>query len=334
MKCLNFVLITAVLISLHTSSASAEQLREGSLATAHINEWQVPWEDSRPRDPWFFNDTVWFAGQAGNYIATFNPTSGEFKRYEVPKGAHPHTVIVDERGAWYTGNLDAHIGLLDPSDGSVKQFPLPGAGPKDSHTMDFTRSGDIYFTVQSGNKLGFLDTSSGQMMLWTVPTNNARPYGLIVEDDKPWATLFGTNKLATIEMGRLKEITLDRTDNRPRRLDMASDGTIWYVDYNQGYIGSYDPQTGVNKDWRAPGKINSRPYGMAIDKRDDVWFVETGIQPNRLVGFDTESETFSEPLAIPSGGGTVRHMYYDEETDAIWFGTDANTLGVVRLTPQ
>ena len=324
-------LSTASLALLMSAPALADDHR--GLATAEIQEWKVPWEDSRPRDPWLHKGTVWFVGQSGNYVATLNPESDEFKRYEIPEGAHPHTVIVDDRGAWYAGNLDEHIGLVNPENGKVKRFELPGAGTKDSHTMDFTSDGDIYFTVQNGNQLGFLDTESEQIMLWDVLTDSARPYGLIVENDKPWATLFGTNKLATIDKGQLKEIELDREDNRPRRLGMSSDGVIWYVDYNQGYVGSYDPQTGENNDWRAPGEINSRPYGMAIDKRDDVWFVETGMQPNRLVGFDTDSKTFSEPMPIPSGGGTIRHMYYDEASDAIWFGTDVDTVGVVRLTP-
>ena len=334
MKLIYPVLTTAACaVALVTSPAQADDHNQAGLAEADIQEWAVPWEDTRPRDPWVHDGTVWFVGQAGNYVATLDPETEEFKRYDIPEGAHPHTVIVDDRGAWYAGNLDEHIGLVDPQSGEVKQFPLPGGGTKDSHTMDFTRNGDIYFTVQNGNQLGFLDTQSEQIMLWDVPTESARPYGLIVENDKPWATLFGTNKLATIEQGRLKEIELTREDNRPRRLAMASDGVIWYVDYNQGYVGSYNPDTGANQDWRAPGEINSRPYGMAIDKRDDVWFVETGMQPNRLVGFDTESKTFSEPMPIPSGGGTIRHMYYDESTDAIWFGTDADTVGVIKLTP-
>lgn len=304
-----------------------------NIASATIEEWQVPWEETRPRDPWVHDGTVWFVGQAGNYVATLNPENGEFKRYEIPEGAHPHTVIVDNRGAWYAGNLDEHIGLLDPKTGSVKQFPLPGAGPKDSHTMDFTSAGDIWFSVQGGNQVGFLDTDSEQIMLWEVPTPDARPYGMIVENDKPWATLFGTNRLATIKKGQLQEIVLERDKSRPRRLGMTDDGRIWYVDYGQGYVGVYDPETGENSDWRAPAAMNSRPYGMAIDKRNDVWFVETGVQPNRLVGFDTTTKTFSEPIPIPSGGGTVRHMYYDAAEDAIWFGSDRDTIGVVRLDP-
>ncbi|MGM0526046.1 MAG: virginiamycin B lyase family protein [Pseudomonadota bacterium] len=318
--------------SLCSAPVLADDHNKG-LAKAEIQEWDVPWEDSRPRDPWVHEGTVWFVGQAGNYVATLDPDSGDFERYEIPDGAHPHTVIVDNRGAWYAGNLDDHIGLVDPESGDVKQYALPGGGPKDSHTMDFTSGGDIWFTVQGGNQLGFLDTDSEQIMLWEVPTEDARPYGLIVENDKPWATLFGTNKLATVEQGQLQEIELEREKNRPRRLGMTDDGIIWYVDYNQGYVGSYNPDSGENNDWRAPAEQNSRPYGMAIDKRNDVWFVETGVQPNRLVGFDTDSKTFSEPMPIPSGGGTVRHMYYDEATDSIWFGTDVDTVGVVRLTP-
>ena len=328
-------LASAVVVGLagiSSAPANSDDHKESGLANAEIKEWEVPWEDSRPRDPWVHDGTVWFVGQGSHYAATFNPETEEFKRYDLPDGAGPHTVIVDDRGAWYAGNLKEHIGLIDPGTGDIKQFELPGSGPRDSHTMDFTAAGDIWFTVQGGNQIGFLETTGGEMMLWEVPTESARPYGLIVENDRPWATLFGTNKLATVENGKLKEFELDREKSRPRRLGMTDDGTLWYVDYNQGYVGSYDPVTGDNKDWRAPAAGNSRPYGMAVDKRNDVWFVETGVQPNRLVGFDTETHEFSEPIELESGGGTVRHMFYDEGTDSIWFGTDANTLGVVRLS--
>ncbi len=34
---------------------------------------------------------------------------------------------------------------------------------------------------------------------------------------------------------------------------------------------------------------------------------------------------------VPSGGGTVRHMYYHEPTHTVWFGTDTNYVGRARL---
>jgi virginiamycin B lyase len=37
---------------------------------------------------------------------------------------------------------------------------------------------------------------------------------------------------------------------------------------------------------------------------------------------------------VESGGGTVRHMYFDAETNSIWFGADTNTIGVAQLPPS
>jgi virginiamycin B lyase len=34
---------------------------------------------------------------------------------------------------------------------------------------------------------------------------------------------------------------------------------------------------------------------------------------------------------VPSGGGTIRHMFYEEDANDVWFGTDANTVGRADL---
>jgi virginiamycin B lyase len=71
---------------------------------------------------------------------------------------------------------------------------------------------------------------------------------------------------------------------------------------------------------------------MALDHKDRIWLVETGIRPNRFVGFDPAREAFVATADIPSGAGTVRHMMFDARTRAIWFGTDAGTIGRARVT--
>lgn len=70
---------------------------------------------------------------------------------------------------------------------------------------------------------------------------------------------------------------------------------------------------------------------MTVDDRDRLWFVETGPDPNRLVGFDPEAGSFFSLTEIPSGGGTVRHMVFHGPTRTIWFGTDANTIGRAQV---
>src|SRR5690606_10939485 len=126
----------------------------------------------------------------------------------------------------------------------------------------------------------------------------------------PIFNLFGTNKLATLDPQtfELREIALEREDARTRRIGLTSDGAVWYVDYAKGYLGRLDPASGSVREWAMPGGPDSRPYAMAVDAQDRIWAVETGVQPNRFVGFDPKSESFFGTTEVPSGGGTVRHM--------------------------
>lgn len=337
------VLVSALFFSCAAAAEAPSQPATSEQATAKsqaaiseqvsITEWTVPWEKSLPRDPWVGSQgTIWFVGQNSDYVATLDPTNGEFKQYPLDDNAGPHTVIADKRGAWYAGNRSQHIGLVNPETGAIEKFMLPGEGPRDVHTMDFARNGDIWFTVQGGNQIGVLKAASKHIKLFDVPTKNARPYGLLVDkDDKPWVTLFGTNKLATIEDNKVVEITLPRAENRPRRLAITPDGMVWYVDYAEGHLGRYNPTTGAIDEWRTPAQEKSRPYAVAADKQGHVWFFETGVHPNRLVSFDPASNKFSVPVELESGGGTVRHMVYDEKENALWFGTDTNTIGRAQL---
>ena len=89
----------------------------------------------------------------------------------------------------------------------------------------------------------------------------------------------------------------------------------------------FTPEDLQVREWRAPGGAGAQPYGMAVDHRDRIWFVASGPNPNQFVGFDPTTERFFSAVDIPSGGGTVRHMFFDAAAHAIWFGTDVNTIG-------
>lgn len=330
---MRYLLTILFILALFPAILMAEEQPEGSV---EIREWQVPWPQTRPRDPYAGSrGRIWFVGQGGNYVARLNPADGEFKRYDLAPGTAPHNLIVDGRGrVWFAGNGDAYIGILHPNDGSTTRIDLPADKAPDPHTLVFDAAGHVWFTVQGGNHVGRLDMESHDTRLIAVPTSGARPYGIIVdEDNQPWLTLFGTNKLATVDPKtlRLREIDLPRENARPRRLGMTSDGALWYVDYAGGYLGRYNRGIQTFREWRTPAADGSAPYGMAVDKKDHIWLVETGVEPNRLIGFDPETESFFSAADIPSGGGSVRHMYYDPKKHVLWFGTDTNTIGRAKL---
>lgn len=301
-----------------------------------IKEWTVPWEKTRPRDPYVAADgRVWFCGQAGNYIAVFDPRSGDFKRYELEARTNPHNLIIDKAGfVWYAGNMNAHIGKLDPKTGAVTKFPMPDPAARDPHTLTFDRAGNIWFTVQNGGFVGHLDTKSGEVRLVKMP-ERSRPYGIMMNSkDQPYFNLFGNNTIGMIDPRTMQAKTWTLPDERARgrRIAITSDDIVWYVDYTRGYLGRLDPATGKVTEIASPGGPNSLPYALTVDHQDRLWYAENvPNSPSRIVGYDTKSRSFIPGITVPSGGLTVRHVIYHQPTRSLWFGTDANTLARVSL---
>jgi virginiamycin B lyase len=191
--------------------------------------------------------------------------------------------------------------------------------------------------VQTGNFVGRLSIGNRRVDLVPVPTRRARPYGIkIAPDGTPWVVLLGTNKLASIDPAtlQLKEYLIPDADARPRRLEVMQDGRIWYADYNRGTLGLYDPAAQRFREWALTSGARSRPYGMASDDRGWIWVVETGVTPNRFIGFDTGGERIVSVTEIPSGAGSVRHMDFHAGTASVWFGTDRGTLGRAVLRSE
>lgn len=320
------------------AATPAAQAQDAPAGAARIQEWTVPWPDTRPRDPYVAPDgRIWFVGQAGNYLAVFDPKDESFARHDLPEGTRPHTVVVDGQGRpWIAGNGNGTILRFDPGDGGFTTYEVPeteGIGRLDPHTFAFDGHGGIWFTLQRGNGIGRIDMASGRMRLVPVRTANALPYGIMTADDgRPWAVLLGTNKLATVDPGTFEvtEIDLPRADARPRRLAITGDGRVWYGDYAKGRVGVYDPATRRFQEWPAPSE-RSGPYAFGSDGKGRIWFVETFPQPNLLQGLDPASGEYLAASPIPSGGGGVRHMVFDPDRNSLWFGTDRNTLARVHL---
>ena len=101
------LLVAAAVLTISSPPAAAQQ------PNFDLKEWDVEWGGGT-RDPAVAPDgKVWFVGQAGNYVAVFDPKTAQFKRYEIEPGTNPHTVIVDSKGiAWYAGNRNNRIGRL------------------------------------------------------------------------------------------------------------------------------------------------------------------------------------------------------------------------------
>ena len=148
MKKLLAVLVVSLIWCAGFTSLSANEIE--------IEEWVVPWENSRPRDPFVDSQgRVWFVGQRSHYVAYLDVSTGEFTKFDLTPGTGPHSLIVDKAGdVWYSGNQAAHIGRLDPETGEIAKYPMPNPDAQDPHTLVFDGNGDLWFTVQWGNFVG------------------------------------------------------------------------------------------------------------------------------------------------------------------------------------
>ena len=306
-------------------------------AGLEAREWKVPWVSSRPRDPSVDDrGRVWFVGQVGNYIANLDPATGKFTRFEIDSGTLPHSQIIDRHGmVWYTGNGAGMIGRLDPATGRITRYPMPSAAVRDPHTMVFDRAGNIWFTAQQSGYVGHLDTRTGRIELIKVPTPRALPYGIWMDpQDRPWFAEFGSNRIGMIDRATMQivEHVLPDPASRPRRLGITSDGGIWFGDYPRGMLGRLDPASGKVEEWPSPSGGVTLPYGLTVDDHDRIWYAETGKQPNHLVAFDTKERKFvaNQPVGEVAPN-TIRYMIYHAPTHEIWYGSDLNMIGRVKV---
>jgi len=309
--------------------------------TVTFQEWTAPTLGQRPRDPLMTPDgMIWWAGMYGSLIGRLNPETGEMTEWKLDPTAQPHSIINDVAGnIWYTGNGNSSVGRLNPTTGEITVYPMPDPAARDPHTPTFTSNGDLWFTIQNSNMMGRLVPDTGDIRLETMPTERARPYG-IKEDSRGmiWIAYRGSNAIAKVDPDSWT-VTEYRTPNpNPeshhgnhyiRRLALADDDSIWYVDSGRGYIGHLNPDTGAIREWPSPSGSASHPYAIAVVD-GIVWYNESYQRPDALVRFDPATENF-QSWAVPSGIGIIRNMNGTPNGNLVIHQSSSNTVGRVVI---
>src|SRR5215218_10394009 len=67
------------------------------------------------------------------------------------------------------------------------------------------------------------------------------------------------------------EYVIPRPGNFPHDPAVARDGTVWYTDQRNSYIGHLDPQTGKVVDFPTP-TAGSGPHGITVAPDGGVWY--------------------------------------------------------------
>jgi virginiamycin B lyase len=220
------------------------------------------------------------------------PAKVSMQQWQVPtSGSRPHDPLAARDGSlWYTGQMANVLGRIDPKTGKTREYPLK-TPHSGPHGLVEDQRGDIWYTANTAALIGKLDPKTGAVTEYELPDPSA----------------------------------LD-----PHTLIFDRSGILWFTVQNANRIGRLDPRapTGEIK-LLTPPTPKSRPYGMAVDSRGAIFFVEFGT--NQVGSVDPATLKIRE-YPLPDPASRPRRITITSD-DMVWY-TDFSRGQLGRLDPS
>ena len=123
-----------------------------------------------------------------------NPTSGEVRTFDAPKGRGPYGAAAAPDGTvWFSSLAGSYIARIDSSSGEVDVHatPSPGAGAR---RVWSDSKGKLWVSEWFAGNLARFDPASGEWKEWKLPAESPQPYAVYVDSrDRIWLTDFASN---------------------------------------------------------------------------------------------------------------------------------------------
>jgi virginiamycin B lyase len=214
------------------------------------------------------------------------------------------------------------------ADIRIWPVPTPGSRPHDPLA---TKDGAIWWTAQLANKLGRLDPKTGAMREYSLKTPHSAPHGLTEDrDGNIWFTANNIGAIGKLDpkSGLVTEYPLpDKNARDAHTLIFDHDGILWFTVQQANKVGRLDPKTGEIR-LVTPPTDKARPYGMAVNSKNVVFFVEFGA--SKVASIDGKTMAITE-YPLPNSAARPRRIAIDDQ-DIVWY-TDFPRGYLGRLDP-
>src|SRR3954470_15780402 len=165
-----------------------------------------------------------------------------------------------------------------PAQATIKLWDVPTLGSR-PHDPLATKDGAIWWTGQLANKLGRIDPKTGAIREYSLKSAHTGPHGLTEDrDGNIWFTGNNAGLIGKLDpkTGLTTEYKLpDPKAKDPHTLLFDQEGILWFTVQQANMLGRLDPKTGDIKLVTSPTP-RSRPYGMAVNSKNVIHFVEFG----------------------------------------------------------
>jgi virginiamycin B lyase len=219
--------------------------------------------------------------------------------------------------------------VAGPVQASIKLWDVPTIGSR-PHDPLATKDGAIWWSGQLSNKLGRIDPKTGAIREYTLKSAHSGPHGLVEDKDgNIWFTgnVGGFIGKLDPKTGITTEYAMpDPAAKDPHTLIFDHDGMLWFTVQQANMVGRLDPKSGEVKLVTSPTP-KSRPYGMAVNSKNVVHFVEFGA--NKVATIDKNMAI--KEYTLPDPGARPRRIAISPD-DMIWY-SDFSRGFLGRLDP-
>ena len=170
---------------------------------------------------------------------------------------------------WLTEQGSNKLGRWDPQTQKITEYQ----DDRRKHTIRIDpKTGQVWST---GALTRFDPKTEKYTHIPDVPTS----YGIALDaDGNAWFTeLLKTGKIGKVDAKTLQvtKYVIPTANARPRRIQVDTDGMVWFAEFDAGKIGRFDPKTETFKEYQLPGSVSD-----AVRARHRWRAQESGTRPN------------------------------------------------------
>ena len=274
-----------------------------------------PWSAVEDKDGMFW---IPYYGR-GNEVVRLNPKSAELTRFPLPfvETAGIHSVIPAPDGTvWFTEVALGGIAHLNPLTKEITEYrdKTSTGRPIGKHTVRVDESGNVW---TSGGPISRFNLTTKEFTHFDTPGT----YGNVVgKNGDQWFTVF-INDGPIVRISKTGELSkfYPPTKGKPQRLQVDSDGMVWFSERVGGKIGRFDPETETFKEFQLPGPSPS-PYALGIDRNHMVWYASH--EQDTLGRLNPNTGEVTE-YPFPHSEISMRELFIDSQ-GRMWFASSSN----------
>jgi virginiamycin B lyase len=257
----------------------------------------------------------------GNEVVRLDPKTAALTRFSLPfaRTAGIHSAIPAPDGTvWFTEAALGRIAQLNPLTSEITEYqnsPLADGRRTGAHTVRVDEFGRVW--ASGGPAITMFDPKTEAFKHFDLGATYGNVSG---QNGDQWFTSFRDD-------GPIGRVTKDGaltkfyppTKGKPQRLQVDSDGMVWFTERRGNKIGRLDPKTETFQEFQLPGPEPS-PYAIGIDRNHMIWY--SSHEQDTLNRLDPETGEVIE-YPYPHSEISMRELFLDSQ-GRMWYASSVN----------